>query len=342
MAKKHLALELSALIVEGLVRYGLRQEDILGGPIEHTMLPWQIPPLINDEVALFEVPFDMYLHSVTYLDPEALYSLWSDALLCLRNQPHKVVTPEGYRATSYAMPSVRTSERQLHLSMPTGYPHGVEDFAGITLSLECAHVLQYNAKLERFVSDEDNYYAVLPGGLEIGVKAGLPVLYDDQWDLNVSGMVQEMLRTPRGAVWEGCDYNIISKVRSVLVGYEGKIRDYDGLNWALQTLRVVDGHNELLEAVRKMGHVDLLRKHRQAVLADAYDVVQQLSITDRQRIETLKHLLVPDVLNAAKFSKLIYSHSAVPPPILTERVLSRMQGAVLDLMRNEERLYAKQ
>lgn len=337
MRQETLAAALAKVVVQALVRYGFTQDDVLKGEIRHTELPWQIPPLVC-EMQLFGVPLGTYFESVGVLKVDALYSLWSDALLNMKNSPDKVLTPDGFRAVSYALPLVRASERYIHLSLPEGYPGGISDFAGIMLSLECAHLMRYNARHSTFVCDEDNYYAVTEEGMEIGIKAGLPVLYDDVWDMPVNGMVQEMLQTPRGAVWEGCDYNIISKVRSVTHELGNGLRDAEGVDWALQTLRVIDGDKELLAAVRNMRAVQHVTKLRLSLLQQAWFIATQMSITDRQRIETLKQMLVPEVLTPGQFSKQVFPYTGVAPAVLKDTVLTRLQEGVRALLDAEEQI----
>lgn len=337
--QRSLAHQLSEQIVEALVRVGLTQEDILGGAITHTDLPWQVPPLVI-EATLFGVPLSEYLDSVVYVNSEQLYTLWSDALANMKNAPNKVLTYEGYRNMSAALPNVRMNQRHLHLSMPEGFPASIPDLAAITLSLECAHILRTNAKIDNFVSDDSNYYAVLPFGGEIGIKAGLPALWAEVWDgMPVDGMVEEMLRSPRGAVWEGCDYNIISKVRSVVHDYQDKMREFEAVDWALQALRVIDGHAELLSAIKTIKKVAHSRKVRASAINDAWRVVNQLSMTDRQRVETLKNILVPEIMTVGQFSRQVYPFYAVVPPLLADKVLTRMRENIRQIYEQEESLY---
>ncbi len=342
MKQASLAQTLSNLVVEALVQIGLTQDDVLGGPIPtpHTMLPWQVPPLVV-EAPIFGVPLSEYLDKVVWVSSEHLLNMWSESLANMKNKPDAVVTPAGYKTTSYVIPNVRSSERQIHFSMPEGYPHSITNMAAQVLSLECAHLLRSNSKLESFCSDDDNYYAVLPdGGGIVGVKDGLPAIHQDQWDVPVTGLVQEMLRTARGEIWEGCDYNIISKVRSVVITHEKGIRDFEAVDWMLQTLRVIDGYNELLEGIRSIRKVAYERKARLNTLADANEIVHRKSMTDRQRIETLKSILVPDIMTSGQFTKTVYPFYTVPPPMLQEKVLQRVITTINELYLEEERLYA--
>lgn len=334
-----LAKLLSRLVVEALVQAGFTQDDVLSGGIEFTNLPWQVPPLVID-APMFGIPLSEYIDRAVYVNTEALTELWSDALLNMKNKPDKVLTFEGYRAASRAIPNVRLNERPMYLSPPEGFPAGITDLAATMLSLECAHLLRRNSRISSFTADDDNYFAELPEGIEVGIKEGLPALYFDIWDIPVTGMVEEMLRTPRGTIFEGCDWNITSKVRSLVYTYQKSFRDYEALDWAIQALRAIEGDRELLQAVRDIRKVAYNRRVRLDALAQAVQVVDSIAMTDRQRIDTLKNLLVPEVISSAQFSRTIYPVNATPPAVLMDKVLERIRVAVKQLHHEEESLYA--
>ena len=338
MHQPTLASTLAQQVSEAFVKAGLTQDDVLVGAIKHTNLPWQIPPLVV-EATLFGVPFSDYVMQHLNVNRSALLTLWADALAGMQNTPDKVVTFDGYRSASYALPGVKTPERQLFLSTPAGFPKAVESLAAVTLSLEAAHLLRAHSKVVNFVSDDDNYFADLGDGALVGIKDGLPSICEDLWDLPVNGMVQELLRTPRGAVWEGCDYDIISKVRSVLWEVPKAFDDFEAVDWALQALRVVGGQREMLRAIRNLRKTAYNRQMRLKALSEALETVNRLSLSDRQRIEMLKNLLVPEVLSSGQFSKKIYPFYTVPPAMLTDKVLDRVRQAVSDLYETEVNLY---
>lgn len=336
-----LATQLSRLVVEALVKIGLTEQDVLGGAFLQTDLPWQVPPLVI-EAPLFGAPLSEYIDFPMYVHVDHMINLFSDTLQDLRNAPAKVITHEGYKAVGNVLPHVRAMHRGLYFSLPDGYPQRVSDYAGVTLALECANLLRINSRLTSFVSDEDNYYATLPSGIEVGVRDGLPTIGAEQWDLPVSGMVQELLRTPRGAVWEGCDYNIIAKVRDVAHRYKDSIKEFEAVDWALQALRVMDADKPLLRTVKGIKRVAFEREGRMVTLRDAVTVSLAQGMTDRQRIDALRNMLVPDIVKPAQFTKLIYNYYKVPPPVLAASSLVRIQQAVRGLLENEEMLYAKE
>jgi hypothetical protein len=340
IGRPSVATELSKLVVEALVQLGLTERDVLGGAIVHTDLPWQVPPLVV-EATLFGASLSEYIDRPTYVDVDQLVTMYSDCLSDMRNAPRKVLMAEGYRIAHLALPRTRMQERHMIFSLPDGFPGPVGDYAGVTLALECAHVLRTNAKISAFISDDDNYFAVLPDGMEVGVKDGLPTVWYDQWDFSVEGMVQELLHQPRGAVWEGCDYNVISQVRSVCKVFEKSMREHEAVDWALQALRVIEGERELLRAMRSIKTVAYERGERMRSLQEAVEIAHAMAITDRQRIEALKGMLVPDILSVSQFSKQIYNFYAKVPPVVAPKVLSRIQEGVQAMLDQEEALYAK-
>lgn len=336
---ERLAVVLARQVVEALAKIGLAQDDILRGEIKHTELPWQVPPLAV-EATLFDVPLSAYLDQPMYVNTDNLFGLWTEALMHMKNAPYKVLKVEGtYLNTSGAIPACKGAERPLYLSVPEGFPNGISDMAAVVLSLECAHLVRNNSRHESFVSDEDNYYAVITSGIEIGVKNGLPAVCADIWDLPITGMVQELVRTPRGSVWEGCDHDIVAKVRSLVVEHQRSIRDHEAVDWAVQTLRVIGGQKELLAAVRRVKQIVNYRKARRGALEEAIHIMGLVAMTDRQKVETLKQLLVPDVISISEFSKKFVNFYANVPALMAEKVTRRMKENLSALYDQEVRLY---
>lgn len=329
---RSLAWTLSRAVVESMSASGVSQDDFLTGPIKETSLPWQVPPL-HVMAPLMKFPLQSYLDRPTWINADELYNLWTDALMLLRHQPLKVLTELGnYRAASVAIPHIKVPERRMRLSVPEGFPHGVSDQTGAMLSLEVAHLFRDNAQIKSFWYDENSYYAVLPDGREVGVKDGLPTIGAEEWDVSVEGIVQEMLEAGRGEVWEGCDYDIIAKTRSLLHEGRFKFPEQDGLDWALQALRVLDGRSALLRAIQSARAMLYMQGVRRARLKEAHEVAHRVTISDRARIETLRALLVPEVLTATQFSKRVYAYAAAVPVILSPAVLARVREGVDQLV----------
>jgi hypothetical protein len=330
---------LSRLVVQSLIKLGMGTDDVLHGELQHVNLPWQYPPLQSD-ATIFEVPLQSYLETGRWVNVTALLTFWQDALMLLRNSPNKVLTMDGYRLASTVLPHARKLERNLYFSIPEGWPGSVSDRAAITLTLECAALASVNAKIAEFVSDDDNFYVTLPDGNQIGIRDGLPIVASEIWDVPVDGLVQEMLKAPRGDVWEGCDWNIISKVRSIAWEHQSRIKDFEAVDWCLQTLRIIDGSRALLEAVRRIKVTAYQMQRRIDVLSECSSIMARRGITDRQRIMMLYDLLVPEVLNVSQFASKIYTGFREPSAVLTQTKLTKIEETLRDMLEHEQKLYA--
>ena len=340
MAGRAITQTLARAVVESMSASGVTQDDFLTGQIKLTNLPWQVPPL-HVASPLMKIPLKDYIDQPTWISVDHILNLWSDGLMLLRNAPAKILTEMGvYRMASLAIPHIKTPERMLRLSIPEGFPGGVADHCGAILSLEVAHLLKDNARIKAFTYDDNSYFATLPDGSEVGIKNGLPTVAEDEWDISVEGIVQEMLETGRGAVWEGCDYDIIAKTRSLLNEGRWKFPEQEGLDWALQALRVLDGRSALLKAIQSARAMIYLRNLRRARLIEAREVALRHTISDRARIETLRGLLVPEVLTPTQFSKRLFSYSAAVPVLLSASALARVRAGVEELLMEEENYYA--
>lgn len=337
---RSLAWTLSRAVVESMSASGVSQDDFLTGQIKLTSLPWQVPPL-HVLAPLMKMPLKDYLDRPTWISVEHMTTLWTDGLMMLRNAPSKVLTETGaYRAASLAIPHIKAPERMLRLSVPEGFPHGVSDQTGAVLSLEVAHLFKDNARIKTFVYDENSYYAVMPDGTEVGIKDGYPTECAQEWDISVEGIVQEMLESGRGAVWEGCDYDIIAKTRSLLHEKRWNFHEHEGLDWALQALRVLDGRSALLRAIQSARAMIYSRNLRRTRLSEAREVAYRNTISDRARIETLRGLLVPEVLSPSQFTKRVYSYSSVVPVLLSTTSLAKVRAGIDQLLEEEEAYYA--
>lgn len=331
---------LARAVVDSMSACGVMQDDFLTGAIKITNCSWQAPPLVS-KVPLMKLPLDAYLEVSTWVSVDHMVNLWSEAMMLLRNAPDKVLHPDGtFRRGSLALPHTRAPLRALALTVPDGFPGGVSDYVGVTLSVEVAHLMKNNAKLAEFRHDEDNYLAVLEDGREIGIKDGLPAVAYDEWDLPVHGMIPELLEMPRGAIFEGCDYDIISKTRSLVAEGRFRLVEREGIELALQALRLMGGGKALLRAIQSQRTVAHSRNRRLKVVREAREVAYRYGISDRARIDTIRGLLVPEFMPPGKFTKYVYPYSAVVPALLAEKVLARLRTNLDALVEQEEQQYA--
>lgn len=331
---------LARAVVDSMSACGVMQDDFLTGAIQVTNCSWQAPPLVT-KAPLMKLPLDTYLEVSTWVNADQMFNLWSESMMLLRNAPEKVLNPDGtFRRASTALPHAKPPLRALALTVPDGFPGGVSDYAGVTLSVEVAHLMKNNAKLAEFRHDDDNYLAILSDGREIGIKDGLPAVAYEEWDLPVHGMITELLEMPRGAIFEGCDYDIISKTRSLVVEGRFKLPERDAIEMALQALRLMNSGKALLRAIQSQKTVAHSRNRRLKVIREAREVAYRYGISDRARIDTIRGLLVPEFMGAGKFTKHVYPYSAVVPALLAEKVLTRLRANLDALVEQEEQKYA--
>lgn len=325
-------------VVKALAATGLSQKDLLSGAIEFTDLPWQAPAL-NCTAKLGGVPVSQYLDTHhPRLRVDGLVDFWDNALVQLRFAPMRVAEEDGWRAASYALPDSKPGERALWLSMPEGFPSTVSEYEGITLSMECAHLLRIGGQYADFVTDEDNYHAVLADGRIVGVKDGLPARHADQWDLPVTGMVQELLMLPRGRTSTTCDYDLIAKLRSVVWSRQAQLAEFEGIDWALQTLRVLSHGAQLPEVLRSVSVFDANKRisaRRVQVVKEALDLMGVVSISDRSRMIAIRSLLVPEVLSISKYRSRIYSSDDIPAA-LSPKIIAKINERLQLLLEEEQ------
>lgn len=325
-------------VVRALALAGVTQKELLGGAIEHTDLMWQAPPLRSD-VQLHGVPVTQLFdsHAPRLRGATALYELWVEALQVLRIGPYKVCDAGGYRALSYCLPHATPGQRNYWLTPPEGFP-AVDEYVGIRLSLECAHLVSLTLPVRELVDDPDNFYAVTEDGYEIGVRDGLPIVEADQWDLPVHGMVQDLLHFSRGTPFVGCDYDLIAKLRSVAHTHRDMVQDFEGVELALQGLRILANGKNLPQVHAALSGLDQQRKvndHRVRVIRDAIEVSTAFAISDRARVLAIRALLVPEIVSPSGFKTKLFSGDKIPPS-LTQRSMEKLRVG-LQLLLEEER-----
>ena len=313
-------------LVRNFAQAGLGEKELLGGAIEYAELMWQTPPLVAT-APLGGVPLHEYVDTRTPgIRPDILFEFWNEALKNCRLAPYKYADDDGWKQLSYIMPRMSEGERRLWLSPPQGFP-AIDDYAGVTLSLECAHLMRYAVPVSEIVEDDNSYYVVTETGLTIGVANGLPIGHELQWDLSVAGMVPGLLSLPRGSGFVGCDYDLVAKLRSALHTHKDKVAEFEGCDQALQMLRVVAAGRHIAELAQR---IKSLKKEAQRkvevlrVLRDAVHLSEVYTISDRSRVLGLKAMLVPDIMTLSEFKEKLYAGDRVPPS-LTLKSLTKLQ-----------------
>jgi hypothetical protein len=333
-------------IIHGILptfsRLGLSQDEILTGQLAHTDLVWQVPPIICD-MRLGKLTLQDYMRAPLHVNEEAFYYFWLEAMAMLRNKPSSVITKKGYKGLLVALREWR-GDKSLFLSRPEGFPSATIDYAGAILSLECAYIMQLGGWAAEVHESNDDYWVKTASGYEVGVRGGFPIVEREQWDISAKGFVPDLLRLPRGDVFIGCDYDLVSKLRSVLHLHREAVRDFDAVDWALQALRVLSGGRNLpllSRGIAGLRGAILGNKARLACYQEATTIMGLPGYSDRQKLTLLKSMLVPSHLTKAQFSQQIYSYGTQIPVVLTEKTVHKIQVNLEHLYNLEREMYAE-
>lgn len=291
----------------------LSDEERNPGRIDIADMPWVAPPL-KTRATLGGVPVSDYLTVPVALDERQLHRFWIKTLDDLWHRPSSAMRRGVFANCAWAMPKVRLGHRAFLFSTPTGYPASLDMTAGALFSIELAHVAAASLPVQDVVSDTDNYYVILSDGTPIGVRNGL-VICDSPWDMDVAGMVPDLLETSRGEADYTCRFDQLAMVRSVLHTHRRRFEEFDGIDYALQALRILSlgGHCPELVTEMKLAPLDLPRlRQAERALRDCLATLDDMSISDRSKLSIWHNLLVPEVITASKFKQHIFNGAQFP------------------------------
>jgi hypothetical protein len=336
MQRKYREAELARAVARAFASAGFGPQDLLTGEIKYTSLPWQCPPL-RSEVPLEGVPFYDHLDCGWKVDPKKVFEFWRHGLDELAQNPIKLIGPNGWRMAAQFVPGARQGDRQLLFSIPDEFP-GVTPYSGAIFSMEVAHLLAQSVKVDDFVSDDNNYFVVVKGLGYIGVMDGKPVGSEDMWGDSLEGVVQTYLMSGRGQVTKTCRYDLLAKVRSVLHENPERFPEFEGVDWALQSLGILSAGKlcrSLQQAIEGMKANILRAKLKLARVEEAIAQMKTFTVNDRLKIVALQEILVPEVLSATQFQAKIFNVYHTIPVIMaatTERkILNYLNALVVRL-----------
>lgn len=318
-------------------RLGVSQETLLTGQLLHTDLVWQVPPIMPD-LTLNGLPL-WELFDVPIMASEiGVYDFWATSMEAMRNSPRKVYTRLGYKGARTVM-RASSGERQHWLSIPDGFPDRVTEFAGAIFSMECAHILKQAGYAKALVSTESDYYVETQSGFFVGVRDGLPIEGATDWDTSVKGLVPELLGQWRGASYQGCDYDLVSKLRSALWEHRNRVPEFEAVDMVMQALRVLSHGGtlpKLQHGVLALDTTKSVSRNRLVVLREAQALVSQHGASDRAKILGLREMLVPVCLNKTNFSKVIFPYNREVPAMLTAAFMRGLSDNLRELIHIEE------
>ncbi len=305
---------LAKAVADALASSPLTEEERFPRQIAITDLIWQAPPLICT-AELGGVPLQNYLDVPLAFDIDKMYAFWKTTLHDLWHTPTSVMKHGIFAGLTRAMSTVRVGQRAFRFSQPQGWPDALSEDAGVVFSLEVAHCVLVSCAVKRHVSDDDNYWVELHDGKIIGVVGGQPATVSP-WNYSARGMVQILLESLRGEPVSRCMFDQIASVRSIVNVHKAYFKEHEGLDIALQALRLMTfgGHcPELVTAMVVDPVAEQKARLRAQVYEDALDVIKSGGMSDRSKLLSLKELLVSSgVLSANKFRRLIFSSGRFP------------------------------
>jgi hypothetical protein len=314
---------LAKAVSAAFVASPLSEEERNPGRVELVDLPWVAPPLAT-KATLGGVPLSDYLNAPAPVDEALLRRFWLKTLDDLWYRPSNAMRRGAFANCSWGMPKVRLGQRAYFFSVPVGYPARLEMSAGAMFSIEVAHVAAQSLPVLDVVSDEDNYHVILPDRSIIGVKNGRPAC-ESPWDESVSGMVQDMLETSRGEADYECRFDQLAMLRSVLNVHRRRIAEFQGMDYALQALRILTlgGHCPELATQLKLLPLDLpLLRRTEQVYRDCIEIVDDIAMTDRSKLQIWHNLLVPEIISATKFKHCVFAGAQFPYALAQKKLES--------------------
>jgi len=325
MAKTQRVNDLAKAVTRAFQSAGFGPDTLLKGQIVHTDLLWQVPPL-RTQATLAGLPLTSYLDYPIKANAEAFYDFYCEGLAALGQNPALAIGSAGWRGLSKCLSTASSGEKLARFSIPEGFPEDMDPFAGHRFAVEAAHFAKSSMVISAHVETANDFWCDTAFG-RIGVVEGLPTAYADLWDLNCEGLLDEMLTAPRGLRSTACHYDILAKARSVIYENVDKFVEFEGIDLALQALRVLtDGRlcTELLQGIEGMSRAAFFRKRKITILGECIDIMEQWSLNDRTKISMLFERLVPEVLNMADYQRRIIDPYKVLPAVLTLKTEARI------------------
>jgi hypothetical protein len=334
---------LVSMVASAFSKLNLPAVEVLSGKVTHTDLIWQAPPLAC-KVTFKGTPLHEWLQPRSVIRDEAAFDAWlTETLRALRHHPLKAITKKGFMGLS-GVANASAEVRRLMFSVPEGFPYNCGSYTAAVFCLEAAEVLKFAVGIRDIVISEDDHYVVTSAGLIVGVKAGFPTHGYADYDTPLEGIVSELREMPRGDAFQGCDYDLISKCRSVLHDHKKDLRDFEALDYALQALRLMSEGKHLpalQEAVSKMKVNEVRDQAALRALRDCCSLWECHAYSDRQKFSAIKALLVPHVLSKAEFKELVYNYGASIPATMRQETSGRIAFNINALRKQEENNFAE-
>lgn len=334
MSKTNRMRILADALAAGFEAAGFTPAELLQGQVIITDLGWQAPPL-RTKATLQGVPLHEYLDYPLQVDSQKLVEFYKAALFSLRHGPEEISNEEGYKGLSLLMPRALPGERCLALPLPDGWPAG-DSTTGPLFAMEVARLLNTSSMdVAAFVEDESNYYVDTRWG-RVGLVDGYVSVCREEWDISCEGQVPAFLEKPRGQLSTVCMYDLIARLRSCLHEHADRFAEFEGMDFALQALRILSKDRmclELLRAVEGMSKAAFRRKARKQAFEEALAVMESWNYTDRTKLSMIQEILLPQYYNLAQFCRKIYDVNRYVPAVFSKPVEAR----IINMLKHEIR-----
>jgi hypothetical protein len=248
------------------------------------------------------------------IDEGLLRRFWIKTLEDLWLHPSSAMKRGAFANCGWGTPKLRLGQRAFLFSVPAGYPSMLDPSAGALFSIEVARAAASSLPVLDVVSDDDNYYAIMASGAIFGVKDGRPAC-ESSWSGSVAGMVPDMLVMTRGEPDFTCRFDQLAVLRSVLHLNRKKFLEFQGLDYALQALRLltVGEHCPELVMQTRAAALDLPRlQQAERALRDGLALIDDLEMSDRVKLQIWHNALVPEVITASKWRQHIWAGGQFP------------------------------
>jgi hypothetical protein len=332
---------LVSLLTPTFVSLGLSASEVLTGRITHTDLVWQAPPL-DCSAKVKGIALREYLLPQVKVKDQEVFDTWMKKTLHrLRHRPAEVFDKQGYRGIKRAITAEHGAKR-LMFSVPEGYPH-CGSYTAAVFCLEAAEVLKSASHIQEIVATEDDYYVVTDEGLVVGIHDGKPTHGFEDYDVPLHGIVTDLRLMPRGQVFQGCDYDLIAKCRSVIHDHKEKVKDFEAMDTILQALRVIAGGAQipaLQTGIARMRHAEQRSRLNLEVFTQCCELWSLVAYGDSTKLKGIEALLVPDVLTLGEFKAQVFRSTSKTPKTLHRSACARIARNLNALKEQEERYFA--
>jgi len=320
-------------IVQAFHRAGFGSVDLLQGEIKHLDLPWQVPPLTGSTLVLEGLGLQEFIDRREGITFDLLYEFWINSLHDMFRKPDKVIGAFGWKRTSRLLHNTTIGDRHLRFCIPEGFPNNLAEYAGAMFSMEVAYTISMSrgAPLVQTASD---FYVETPERGPVGVVAGIPFAPDSPWDVPVTGLIEALATSPRGAAITSYRHDPLARMRSLVFENDSRFHEAEALDSALQMLYFLQGgelNDPLPEAI--LAAVPQVRSvQRQiGIVQDCVEILQEWMANDRVKLLQLSERLVPEVLNKHDFAAKIWNFQRDPPLVMRESSSKKIRESLTQL-----------